>query len=712
MQPAVLLLLWATNLVTALWAGLRRILHPVVAHYLVPASPSIPRLLHACQGLRSSAHAVVLVEFAQTQLVADVAIPARKPCLPLEASILAAVTVPVAYTFPCSAADPDCDGDATIINNFLGNLEAEAPAADEGPTPSEDQAVDDQPAPDGFVAAAPTDASAYATLPAVLDATSADNPAAVINVVHPAEEEVAVNIAPAHAVALPNDAAADGKNTIILVFCGNLAAEGHAVVNCNQARLLAGAANPGAPLHTPCQPLAHGASLQAPPQPVSFGAAHPADETSNNADDAEGVITAATPSTSAFLGPGLADANSANEAACPFPCRLAANTDDDDGDATIMEDFLRNLEADDPAVDEDLAARLAIDDDLTAISATKGLGAAAPADDNAAAMILVAVVDAAPAEDSVVAKLANTPEEENVAAQGCPAASVRSKHSTLAADSLVQHHHAYDATKKASILDTVCYLVSSKYPDICFAANQHLDSSKRLFLNLQRSYTLSTLDSLGACTAVPLPPERLLHFLLPLARCISGAHWFNTHGLQQFSHPSPLVSKYPFVPVALTLFYVPFDIGGAIPPGQHAEAHFMPLLRVQSHPLHQLLIPSNTHISLPELLTILLDNLHQAVCLTTLALFISIYLCQSQIFLSYHGEQCSKLQMVEGLENVEVKDIAGSGVVSMAIDAHGSLWAWGKSKRGQLGLGEMIIEAPLPQRVQALSGHQIVQELE
>ncbi|MCO5572655.1 hypothetical protein L7F22_026413 [Adiantum nelumboides] len=66
-------------------------------------------------------------------------------------------------------------------------------------------------------------------------------------------------------------------------------------------------------------------------------------------DDAEGIITASVPSTRAFLGPGLDDANFTDEAACPFPCRPAAIDANDDGDATIMEDFLQNLEAEDPA---------------------------------------------------------------------------------------------------------------------------------------------------------------------------------------------------------------------------------------------------------------------------------------------------------------------------------------------------------------------------
>ncbi|PIA44939.1 hypothetical protein AQUCO_01700488v1 [Aquilegia coerulea] len=63
---------------------------------------------------------------------------------------------------------------------------------------------------------------------------------------------------------------------------------------------------------------------------------------------------------------------------------------------------------------------------------------------------------------------------------------------------------------------------------------------------------------------------------------------------------------------------------------------------------------------------------------------------------------------VEGLEKVRVRSVFGSGVVSAAIGDDGSLWVWGKSKRGQLGIGKGVIESSLPTRVDALAGEHIV----
>ncbi|KAK2968697.1 hypothetical protein RJ640_005884 [Escallonia rubra] len=63
---------------------------------------------------------------------------------------------------------------------------------------------------------------------------------------------------------------------------------------------------------------------------------------------------------------------------------------------------------------------------------------------------------------------------------------------------------------------------------------------------------------------------------------------------------------------------------------------------------------------------------------------------------------------VEGLNQVSVRTAFASGVISMAIGVDGSLWVWGKSKRGQLGLGEGITEAVLPSRVELLAGEDIV----
>ncbi|KAL3631518.1 hypothetical protein CASFOL_024502 [Castilleja foliolosa] len=67
----------------------------------------------------------------------------------------------------------------------------------------------------------------------------------------------------------------------------------------------------------------------------------------------------------------------------------------------------------------------------------------------------------------------------------------------------------------------------------------------------------------------------------------------------------------------------------------------------------------------------------------------------------------NKPQKVEGLDQVSVRSAFASGVVSAVTGDDGSLWVWGKSKRGQLGLGNNISEAVSPSRVEALLGHKI-----
>lgn len=63
---------------------------------------------------------------------------------------------------------------------------------------------------------------------------------------------------------------------------------------------------------------------------------------------------------------------------------------------------------------------------------------------------------------------------------------------------------------------------------------------------------------------------------------------------------------------------------------------------------------------------------------------------------------------MEGLDHVNVCAASASAVISAAIGDDGSVWAWGRSKRGQLGLGKGITEAVVPRKVEALSGEKIV----
>ncbi|CAL4970796.1 unnamed protein product [Urochloa decumbens] len=67
----------------------------------------------------------------------------------------------------------------------------------------------------------------------------------------------------------------------------------------------------------------------------------------------------------------------------------------------------------------------------------------------------------------------------------------------------------------------------------------------------------------------------------------------------------------------------------------------------------------------------------------------------------------SNPEQVRGLENVQVRAASASGVVSAAIGSDGSLWVWGRSKRGQLGLGKDIVEAAVPSRVEALASYDV-----
>ncbi|CAJ1930175.1 unnamed protein product [Sphenostylis stenocarpa] len=64
-------------------------------------------------------------------------------------------------------------------------------------------------------------------------------------------------------------------------------------------------------------------------------------------------------------------------------------------------------------------------------------------------------------------------------------------------------------------------------------------------------------------------------------------------------------------------------------------------------------------------------------------------------------------ERVKGLENVKVCGAFASGVVSAAVGDDGSVWVWGNSKRGQLGLGQNITEALVPTKVDALSGENV-----
>lgn len=90
--------------------------------------------------------------------------------------------------------------------------------------------------------------------------------------------------------------------------------------------------------------------------------------------------------------------------------------------------------------------------------------------------------------------------------------------------------------------------------------------------------------------------------------------------------------------------------------------------------------------------------------------FVSVHISGFEIDItSINRESWNEPSRVRGLDNVKARGASASGVVSGAIGEDGSLWVWGKSKRGQLGLGKGVIEALLPSRVEVLAKEKIIQ---
>lgn len=59
---------------------------------------------------------------------------------------------------------------------------------------------------------------------------------------------------------------------------------------------------------------------------------------------------------------------------------------------------------------------------------------------------------------------------------------------------------------------------------------------------------------------------------------------------------------------------------------------------------------------------------------------------------------------VEAVAHLQVVSAAASGVASFAATSDGTVWVWGSSKRGQLGLGPGVTEAHQPKRIPDLDG--------
>lgn len=65
---------------------------------------------------------------------------------------------------------------------------------------------------------------------------------------------------------------------------------------------------------------------------------------------------------------------------------------------------------------------------------------------------------------------------------------------------------------------------------------------------------------------------------------------------------------------------------------------------------------------------------------------------------------------IDDFGSSHVSQVHGSGVISMAILDNGTVWGWGSSKRGQLGLGFNVLSSYKPKQIKGdLDGKYIKQ---
>ena len=72
--------------------------------------------------------------------------------------------------------------------------------------------------------------------------------------------------------------------------------------------------------------------------------------------------------------------------------------------------------------------------------------------------------------------------------------------------------------------------------------------------------------------------------------------------------------------------------------------------------------------------------------------------------IAYAHTSCDTRHLEIFVVALQVSSAAASGVASFAVLEDGTVWGWGSSKRGQLGLGQGTVHALKPQRLPGLEG--------